>query len=188
MINNRPLTYVPSDDDQQPIPISPSQLLYGYRTDLVPEALQDDELCDPNFMDTSAVRTKLARNQRIINEFWSRWVSEYLVALRERDKNLRGSESKVKKGDVVLIHDSVPRVLWKMGIVWELFPGRDGIVRSVKLKTNNGFMTRPVIKCYPLEINSEETIDSPKRVVGRNVYLRAAALKARQMISNQLTI
>ena len=50
----------------------------------------------------------------------------------------------LRVGDLVIIssHD-VPRSYWPMGRIIEVYPGRDGVVRSVKLKTSNGELSRP---------------------------------------------
>ena len=179
-INLRPLTYV-SSDQNEPLPLSPSQLIYGYRPEILPTAMADETM-NPTYSTGNNLRRKLAQNQRILEVFWSRWVKEYLVALRERDKNLNCTSPKVSVGDVVLVEDCVPRVNWKMAIVSELFQGRDGVVRSVKLKTNNGYITRPILKCYPLEIHC----DDYKLVLDNDNTrpLRQAAIRARRAIFN----
>ena len=50
----------------------------------------------------------------------------------------------LRVGDLVIIssHD-VPRSYWPMGRIIEVYPGRDGVVRSIKLKTSNGELSRP---------------------------------------------
>lgn len=60
----------------------------------------------------------------------------------------------LKVGDVVLIgEDNLPRQTWKMGRITELFPGRDGLVRSCNVQTSAGnVLRRPVQLIYPLEI------------------------------------
>ena len=40
-----------------------------------------------------------------------------------------------------------------MGIVVEEFPGKDGILRCVKIKTSKGMITRPVQRLHHLEIS-----------------------------------
>ena len=57
-------------------------------------------------------------------------------------------------GDVVLIgEDHLPRQTWKMGRITELFPGRDGLVRSCAVRTSAGsVLRRPVQLLYPLEV------------------------------------
>ena len=57
---------------------------------------------------------------------------------------------------MVLIHDKGPRAKWKLGKIIRLYPGRDGVVRVVQLKTSRpiGLLNRPVVKLYPLELGS----------------------------------
>ena len=40
----------------------------------------------------------------------------------------------------------------------ELFPGKDGVVRSVNVKTSKGVVCRPVQRLHNLEISSAESI------------------------------
>ena len=73
--------------------------------------------------------------QAAVNVFWNRWKKEYLPFLNlgkrwtQKNRNLR-------VGDLLIIssHD-VPRSHWPIGRITEVYPGRDGVVRSVKLKT-----------------------------------------------------
>ena len=76
-----------------------------------------------------------------------------------------------------------------MAIIKEIYPGKDGTIRGVKLKTANGFIERPVQLLYPLErecdnqptteqpqLNPEAVQFRPKRDAGA-----AAALRMRQV-------
>ena len=45
----------------------------------------------------------------------------------------------------------------KIGIISNVFPGRDGIVRAVEVRTNNGTIQRPVQYLYPLELSCDYT-------------------------------
>ena len=47
-----------------------------------------------------------------------------------------------------------PRITWKLGRVIELLYSRDKQVRSVRLKTANGVLTRHLCKLYPIEVDS----------------------------------
>ena len=45
------------------------------------------------------------------------------------------SNCNVKKGSVVLLReDNIPRMNWPLGVIIDLFPGRDGIVSCVNVK------------------------------------------------------
>lgn len=51
--------------------------------------------------------------------------------------------------------DQKNRGTWPLAIVSETFPGSDGVIRGVKLKTANGHLERPVQHLYPLELHCE---------------------------------
>ena len=117
---------------------------------------------------------------------WKRWSTEYLRALREKH-NLKhhGKPSTLSVGEVVIIaSDERNRGKWTLGIVEELFPGRDGIIRTAKVKTANGHLERAVNHLYPLELScdqssNQQTLD-PLAPVFRPV--RDAAVAARSRI------
>ena len=46
-----------------------------------------------------------------------------------------------------------------MAIVNEVYPGKDGIVRAVQVKTANGILERPVQHLYPLELSCDQVRD-----------------------------
>ncbi|GFU60554.1 hypothetical protein TNCV_1729851 [Trichonephila clavipes] len=47
---------------------------------------------------------------------------------------------------------SKKRVYWPLGKVISLLPGRDGKVRTLKLKCKNSELIRPIQRVYPLEV------------------------------------
>ena len=60
---------------------------------------------------------------------------------------------KPKVGDVVIIKtDNKNRGTWPLAIVSATYPGKDGIIRALELKTTHGTIERPVQHVYPLEI------------------------------------
>ena len=63
-------------------------------------------------------------------------------------------------GDVVMyLEEHAVRGKWTLGKVIETYPGRDGRIRNVKLKTSLGEYRRPVTKVavvYPVEGYGEE--------------------------------
>ena len=154
-LNNRPITYVYDDVHIQPL--TPSHLLHGRRLIHIGESL--------DFSDMDKEEGKYSKRfwylMQKLNHFISRWRKEYLLDLREHEKNKGNKEAAVKKGDIVLIYeDNVKRTEWKMGRVEELLPGKDGITRGVKVRTCGKGMyellNRPLQKLYPLEVSSNE--------------------------------
>ncbi|XP_060594285.1 uncharacterized protein LOC132748690 [Ruditapes philippinarum] len=65
-------------------------------------------------------------------------------------------EQTIRVGDVVQVHEECPRIRWKLAVVDELMPGRDGLIRAAKIRTGSDHTTRPIAKLYPLEINEKE--------------------------------
>ena len=59
----------------------------------------------------------------------------------------------IKEGSVVLVReDNIPRMKWPVGLVTKVYPGRDGVVRSVQLKTGKGHLVRSIQRLHDLEI------------------------------------
>ena len=196
-INSRPLTYIYSDDIEEPI--TPAHLILGRRILTLP--LNPVELEDEDYNDTSTALQRRARYlNRLLESFWKRWRNEYLLSLREfhhcKQQNQR--QAAVKKGDVVLVKDeNVIRGKWKTAVVEELIESNDGEIRGaiVRLVNTKGTLTRlkrPLQLLYPIEVNSDEedrgntlniSIDEPplntedherppRRVAAMNAYLK----------------
>ncbi|GFU47194.1 integrase catalytic domain-containing protein [Trichonephila clavipes] len=67
---------------------------------------------------------------------------------------IEGEIKEFKIDDVVLINDEkFPRHFWKLGKVVDVFSGRDGKIRSCKIKTQNSIIKRPVQLLHNLELN-----------------------------------
>ncbi|GFT84325.1 integrase catalytic domain-containing protein [Trichonephila clavipes] len=68
-------------------------------------------------------------------------------------------ESRDPQIEVVLVgDDNKKRLFWALAKIIELIPGRDGKIRTVRLKTQHGKMLRPIQRIYPLEIRSNENL------------------------------
>ncbi|XP_043233923.1 uncharacterized protein LOC122387633 [Amphibalanus amphitrite] len=142
MLNSRPLTYV-STDTGDPLALTPNHLLLGRDDPCLPPSLFSNE--------SSNLRRRWKQAQQIAEHFWRRWSKEYLPTLMRREKWIRDTPP-FAVGDVVLIaEDYAPRGRWPIARVSQLFPGPDGRVRSVELKTGSGTCVRPVVKLCRLE-------------------------------------
>ena len=83
--------------------------------------------------------------------FWNRWCREYLPTLTVRPKWTTESRN-LEAGDVVLVMEpNVARDHWPLARVVKVHPSSDGRVRKAEVKTQSGFLTRPVTKLCLLE-------------------------------------
>ena len=138
IVNSRPLTSVSGDPDDLD-PLTPNHILTG-RTQVTMPPPGNFERHD------LYVRRRWRRVQYLANLFWTRWKKEYLLIQQQRHKWNKPTRN-MCIGDIVLIKDdSLPRNSWQMGRVVELEHGSDGLVRAVKLKTQNSELRRPVQK------------------------------------------
>ena len=70
---------------------------------------------------------------------------------------------KVSVGDVVIVKsDDRNKGDWLPAIVQRIFPGKNGVVQAVELKTSKGTLERPVQHLYPMELAKESTKPEPK--------------------------
>ena len=147
-LNRRPLSYV-EDDVQLPV-LTPASFLFQ-RANRLPEL----ELWRKENRD---LRKRAKHLKSCKDALWKRWTRDYLAALRERHG--RGKEGKLKSlkiGDVVIIHsEEKNRGKWPLGIVQQLYGGRDGVIRAVKLRTGKSILERPIQHLYPLELSSDD--------------------------------
>jgi hypothetical protein len=155
MLNDRPLTQLSScSNDLEPL--TPSHLVYGRRITSLP--YNDIAIYTENQIgreDGSLYRKRVKQKNEVLNQFWKRWRTEYLTALRESHKLTGTTLQSIAVGDVVQIHDECPRSQWKLGVVQELITGRDGLTRAAHVRTTRGVTTRPIVKLYPLEVTSD---------------------------------
>ena len=162
-LNDRPLTYV-STEKSDSEPITPSHLLFGRR--IIPFPIENppelDEEDDPTFTLTPAnIIEAVQLKSKVIHDFWGRWKHEYLSALREFHQHTSGKNRDIiKPGDVVIVHDDKPRLLWNLAVVESLIRGDSGNVYSANIRTSQGKPNRPIRTLYPLEVRAaQELID-----------------------------
>ena len=80
-----------------------------------------------------------------------RWDREYLPQWNQRSKWSKEHVRKLKEGELVwLVDDSVNRCENKLGLIIEIYTGNDGVVRSAKVKMQNGQLNTPVVKLAPV--------------------------------------
>ena len=124
-------------------PLTPSHLLVGeLGVSFAPEALDHEQAYNP--------KTQWHHEQKLLGQFWKRWRKEFLPSLNVRKKWFHPSHN-LKEGNIVLIVEpNARRGEWSLRRVIEAYPGADGLVRLVKVKTKDKEYLRPVHRLCPL--------------------------------------
>lgn len=136
-VNSQPLTYVSSEDIEEPL--TPLHLICGHIVLMIslPDPASWDDALNCTTTRNDCTR-RMQHLSKILTNFWKRWRLECLVELRDMHRHFRstkGVSSRISVGDVVVIHDeNLSRGLWRSGKVEDLMAGADGNVCSAKVK------------------------------------------------------
>lgn len=136
-LNSRPLVPL-SDDPTDILTLTPGHFITGQPT-VTP-------LGPPLTSADINLLTSWQKIEKLQQEFWARWSKEYVLEQQRRNKwaNLKKS---VSVGNLVFIKDEItPPCNWLMARITEVFRGKDGLIRSVKLRTVGGELNRPITK------------------------------------------
>jgi hypothetical protein len=147
IINNRPLTHV-SDDPTDQLSLTPNHFLLG----------SPDSASTPGVFvgDDTNWRRRWRVAQHLTDQFWKKWLREYVPTLINRSK-WHKTERNLAVGDLAVIDDpALPRNLWPLGVVERVLPGTDGVVRTVDIRTARGILRRPAVKVYPFDRVGDE--------------------------------
>ncbi|XP_035233684.1 uncharacterized protein LOC118205505 [Stegodyphus dumicola] len=120
-LNFRPLTFTYSDLGE-PESLTPGHFLIGRQLLSLPQG-------SSKLTSTKESLTRRFRHQQILVErIWRKWRQDYLMNLKSaHHSKLAKTGTCLKKGTIALVHeDKIPRLMGKMGIIMETFPGRDG--------------------------------------------------------------
>ncbi|GBN00606.1 hypothetical protein AVEN_167529-1 [Araneus ventricosus] len=151
IVNNRSLTYV-ENDPGEPEPLTPAHFLeLGYGDSKYP--VHFIELIDSTTARESYKKRKTYQTV-LLKQLWRRWKEQYLLQLKTVNHFKTPSLHKnLKLNDVVLVEGNVKsKLLWELGVIKEIFIGRDNNVRSCLIKTSEGLFKKPIQLLYPLEI------------------------------------
>ena len=150
-MNERSLTYL-EDDTQLPV-LTPNSFLHGK-----PQISAESQ---PQQADSQTLKKELKLLRATKDALWQRWTKEYLTGLRERHRATADPSHRYPtEGEIVIVSDDVKnRNTWKLAKVIQLFTGRDGRVRGVRLQTAKGELERPIQSVYPLELHCDPPRD-----------------------------
>lgn len=146
-VNSRPLSHVPIDDDSAPA-LTPNHLLLGSSNGSKPLTDIEDS--------GAALRRNWLASQILANQFWKRWVTDYLPEITRRSKWFQRPQP-IVVGDVVVIADpKLPRNCWPKGKIIATRVSLDGQVRSATVRTACGVYDRPATKLAVLDVRCDK--------------------------------
>lgn len=143
ILNSRPLTPL-SDDPLDYCALTPAHFLIGRPLLSLPH---------PPLTDIDATRLDhYKRVEQIKQHFWNRFSLEYINLLQQRTK-WSTSSGDLKEGALVIIKDkALPPLMWSLGRITQVFPGRDGVTRVAEIKTKRGTVRRAFNNICPLPL------------------------------------
>ncbi|XP_077973538.1 uncharacterized protein LOC144428324 [Styela clava] len=143
ILNSRPITPVIMDHSADE-PLTPNHLLLVGSSPNVSPGVFTKRDC--------YVRQRWRQVQYLADEFWRRWIKEYLPTITQRSKWTKGRDNFKVDDIVLLVDESIPRGRWTVGRVINTFPDKHGLVRSVLVRTGTNVVRRPITKlCRFLE-------------------------------------
>lgn len=141
-INARPITYVTANEDGEPLPLTPSQLISGYRPAL--EGTDPPSEVLPQASSHDALVRRDAHRRALLGHWWTRWRQEYLEHVKRFHSPGQQTRS-IRVGEMILIHDAnQKRMAWPTAVVTEVIPGRDKLPRLAVLRTTSGILNGPI--------------------------------------------
>ena len=137
-LNSRPLLPLTSHNQDGLLTLTASHFLLYDQPSAYPE--------DPRLPDRPDLLKKWNHCQSVVQHFWQRWSREYLQHLQSRSKWQHKSPN-LQVGDIVMLKpEKAFKCHWPLARVTAVFPGQDGLVRVVTIKTATGTYKRPVVK------------------------------------------
>ena len=144
LVNQRPIGRIPNDPDDGSY-LCPNDILLGRASSKVPQG---------PFHQTQNPRHRFEFVQKIVDSLWTRWTRDVFPSLLPR-KKWHSEKRNVRVDDFVIMQSpNAVRGKWNVGRIINVYPGQDGRVRNVKIKTRDGEYQRPISKIaviYPAE-------------------------------------
>ncbi|XP_055621953.1 uncharacterized protein LOC129765572 [Toxorhynchites rutilus septentrionalis] len=143
IVNSRPLTAIPLDDDESPV-LTPNHFLIGSSNGLRSWVPFDDN--------PSSLKQNWRLSQEIANAFWKSWLRDYLPELTRRTKWFTETKP-LEVNDIVVISDNnLPRNCWPKGRIISTKVAADGQVRQATVQTSTGIYERPAVKLAVIDV------------------------------------
>ncbi|XP_062551031.1 uncharacterized protein LOC134215999 [Armigeres subalbatus] len=147
IVNSRPLTCIPVDDDQSPV-LTPNHFLLGSSNGMRSWVPFDDN--------SKVLKNCWKLSQTLANQFWKQWLRDYLPSITRRTKWFMKTKPIAVNDIVIVVDPNSPRNTWPKGRVIGIMQGSDGQVRSATVQTASGIYERPTVKLAVLDVDVNE--------------------------------
>ncbi|XP_055623266.1 uncharacterized protein LOC129766702 [Toxorhynchites rutilus septentrionalis] len=143
LLNSRPLTQLSNDPEDLDV-LTPGHFLVHRPLTAIPE---------PSYEEIPTNRlSQWQMIQEYLRRIWKRWSTEYLSGLQQRTKWTKVRDN-IRIGTMVLVREeNLPPQKWRFGRVVEVFPGSDGLIRVVSIRTKDGIYKRAITRICVLPI------------------------------------
>uniref|UniRef100_A0A5S6QR89 Integrase catalytic domain-containing protein n=1 Tax=Trichuris muris TaxID=70415 RepID=A0A5S6QR89_TRIMR len=141
LLNGRPLTHV-SSDVRDTEPLTPNHFLLGRPYASLPPTWSEER--------ETVSRKRWQAAQTLTDQFWRRWIREYLPTLASSSRNKSATKDLREDDIVLLVEVDNPRGIWPLGQIKKSYPGPDGVTRVVDVQCSRGVIRRPVSRLIKL--------------------------------------
>lgn len=140
-LNSRPISPL-SENAEDITALTPGHFLIGAPLLAPPEPVINES--------PISLVNRYRKMKALSHQFCLRWKDEYLLGLHKRYK-WQNPERDITIDDLVVIrHEQLPPTEWRLGRVVKTYPGSDGHVRVVDVRTASGIVKRPIAKLVVL--------------------------------------
>jgi hypothetical protein len=148
LLNSRPIVKNPKGDPHDAL--TPNHFIWGKDT-------YGHEEGQPRVKNLNAA---FERMERIQTDLWKRFHSEVLLEGRGKNKWRRHQEGYEVGSLAIIIGDNPLQKTWLRGVITAVYPGEDGLIRNVAIRTPAGEFVRPSVKVIPIPRDPAFTIPS----------------------------
>ncbi|XP_073947385.1 uncharacterized protein [Choristoneura fumiferana] len=100
-------------------------------------------------------KTAIKYLHKLRGDLRERFRNEYLGMLIQKGKE---RDSNIKVGDVVLVETDAKRIKWPLGVILEVYTGKDGNARVAKYAQPTASTPGHIKRLYPLEVQPDEVL------------------------------
>ena len=145
MLNERALT-ANSDDPYDLQPLTPADFLIQWKSICLPPGI---------FKKADHTGETGSRSNFLLTYSGRDGCKDTCKPCKSKEKWRKALPNLKPNALVLLVDDNVPRGHWNLGRVLEVYPGPDGMVCTVKVKTKDSVFIPPIQKLFLLENDLE---------------------------------